>query len=156
MILHSLFYRIMANVRVFKSHLAEVGLDDTAYWLNNLAELGVKSLASLRHIKKDNESYDELSQKARNKVEKRALLELLELTVSYDSLPTVTSATISLPAVTPATISLPTVTPATISSPAVTPATISLPTVSSPENQKKIFSWPYLSGTKILRLDWMK
>ena len=88
-----MFYRIMASDGVFKSRLAEVGLDDTAYWLKNMTELGVQSLASLR---RDNESCDKLSQKARNKVEKRALLELLEITAS-DSLPTVSSIITSSP-----------------------------------------------------------
>ena len=86
-----MFYRIMASAGNLKSHLAEVGLDDTAYWLNNLAELGIQSLASLRHIKRDNESYDALSQKARNGVEQKSLYKLLEITVSSDSSPTVSS-----------------------------------------------------------------
>ena len=62
-----------------KSHLSEIGLDDITFWFSNLAELGVQSLASLQYIVGDTESYDQLSQSARNKVEKRALLKLLKI-----------------------------------------------------------------------------
>ena len=77
--------RKKANEQDLKLHLSKTGLHETTFWFSHLAELGVESLSSLRHIQGDIESFDELSKKARNKVEKRALLELLTISGPSDT-----------------------------------------------------------------------
>ena len=59
--------------------IREVGLDNTSFWLSKLAELGVKSPSSLRHIEQDIGAYNFLAAKAEFMVEKKALLELLKI-----------------------------------------------------------------------------
>ena len=65
-----------------QSHLFDIGLHDTPFWLQNLENLEIQSMASLQHIQGDIELFYQLSEKARNEVEERALLELLKINES--------------------------------------------------------------------------
>ena len=62
------------------SRLLEVGLDDTEYWQEQLKSHGVRTVASLKHLKGDTETYSSLTEKVRYKVEKKALAQLLNIT----------------------------------------------------------------------------
>ncbi len=69
----------MAEESPLHRRVSEVGLDNTSYWISELAKLGVKSLASLRHLEGDETAYTQLAEKAMYVVEKRALKELLKM-----------------------------------------------------------------------------
>ena len=72
----------MSEEAGLRLRICEVGLDNTSFWLSKLAELGVKSPPSLRHIEQDIGAYNSLAAKAEFMVEKNALLELLKISRS--------------------------------------------------------------------------
>ena len=69
-----------SGVDTITSRLLEVGLDDTDYWQAQLRNHGVKTVASLKHLEGDTETYSTLTEKVRYKVEKKALSQLLNIT----------------------------------------------------------------------------
>ena len=69
-----------SGVDTITSRLLEVGLDDTDYWRAQLRNHGVKTVASLKHLEGDTETYSSLTEKVRYKVEKKALAQLLNIT----------------------------------------------------------------------------
>ena len=62
------------------SHLGEVGLDETEFWLSQLERLGVKSTASLKLL--DMSSLSQLEKEAKHPVEKKALRKLFKVNES--------------------------------------------------------------------------
>ena len=68
-----------SGVDAITSRLLEVGLDDTEYWEVQLRKHGVRTVASLKHLEGDTETYSSLTEKLRYKVEKKALAQLLNI-----------------------------------------------------------------------------
>ena len=69
-----------SGVGTITSRLLEVGLDDTDYWQAQLQNHGVRTVASLKHLEGDAETYSSLTEKVRYKVERKALAQLLNIT----------------------------------------------------------------------------
>ena len=68
------------GVDTITSRLLEAGLDDADYWQAQLQNHGVRTVASLKHLKGDTEAYSSLTEKVQYKVEKKALAQLLNIT----------------------------------------------------------------------------
>ena len=68
-----------SGVDTITLRLLEVGLDDTDYWQAQLRNHGVRTVASLKHLEGDTETYSSLTKKVRYKVEKKALAQLLNI-----------------------------------------------------------------------------